>query len=85
VLHSVGNLVKRNCAPALLHLNVEVVVKQVEVAHLECACHRLLEQLDVVAVRYGDDKVIDIDPSHQLYVAIPSDVDGMFRRSPLKA
>jgi hypothetical protein len=78
-------LAKRNPARALLHLNAEVVVKQAEVANLECGHHLLLEQLDVITVRAGDDKVINIDPGHQLHVAILPDVDGVFRRGPPKA
>jgi hypothetical protein len=84
-LHRVSTLTKRNTAHALLHFNVVVVVKQAEVAHFERSLHLLLERPDDVVVRAGDDDVIDVDPNHQLHVVIPSDVDDVFRRSPLKA
>jgi hypothetical protein len=53
-------------------------VKLVEVAIFERDRHLLLERPDVVAVRAGDDEVIDVDPNHQLHVAVSPDVDGMF-------
>jgi hypothetical protein len=77
-LHRVGTLTKRNTARALLHFNAEVVVKQVDVAHFERSHHLLLERFDVVVVRADDDEVIDVDPNHQLHIAVSSDVDGVF-------
>jgi hypothetical protein len=60
-------------------------VKKAKVAHFERDLHLLLERPDVVMVRAGDDEIVDIDPNHQLHIAVPSDVDGVFRQSPLKA
>jgi hypothetical protein len=53
-------------------------VKQAKVTHFEHDRHLLLERPDVVAVRGNDDEVIDVDPNHQLHVAISPDVDGVF-------
>jgi hypothetical protein len=77
-LHRIGTLTKRNTTRALLHFNAEVVVKQAEVAHFERDRHLLLERPDVVAVRAGDDEVVNVDPNHQLHIAVPPDVDGVF-------
>jgi hypothetical protein len=60
-------------------------VKQAKVTHFERGLHLLLERPDIVAVRAGDDEVIDIDPDHQLHVAISPDIDGVFQWNPLKA
>jgi hypothetical protein len=84
-LHRVGTLTKRNTTCALLHFNAELVVKQAEVAHFERSRHLLLERPDVVAVRAGDDEIVDVYPNHQLHIVVPPDVDDVFRRSPPKA
>jgi hypothetical protein len=83
-LHSIGILAKRNNAHSLIHLNVVVAVKQVEVTHLERDFRVLLERLNVVMVRASNNNVIDVDHKHQLRIIVPPDVDGMFQLSPMK-
>jgi hypothetical protein len=60
-------------------------VKQTEVTHLNHGLHLLLELLDVIIVRAGDDKVIDVDPDHQLCIIVLPNIDGVFQQSPPKA
>jgi hypothetical protein len=37
-----------------------------------------LNKLDVVTISVGDDKVVDVDPDHQLRVVVPPNADGVF-------
>lgn len=63
----------------LCNFQAEVLVQQPKVAHLKCALHLLLEQLQFAMVTASDDEVVDVDSRHQATFSLLENSDMVKR------
>jgi hypothetical protein len=63
-LRCVRTLTDYNLGLGLVHLQLEVIAKQSQIAHPECL-HFLLELLEFSNVATSEDKVVHIDADYQ--------------------
>ena len=76
-LRGVRTLTERERLLPLSHLDAEVVEECAEIAHSKTSRHLVLEAVDVLRARAGDDQVIHIHANNELLLPSPPRVEHM--------